>query len=177
MTPCAGKPLHRLTHQLEHVSHETLRSELSLIVALAQEELTRPGSRNVALLEVFHVKASRLLETVSNHFRREETRLFPAIRLAEDGLSTDPGRLVSLVLDLRREHVVMRARLEAIREFTDRAAHLSACPLVDMLFASLATLADDLDRHMDEEEEALFPRIVATWLGVSPLAHSATISA
>ena len=172
MTPCAGKPLHRLTHQLEHVSHETLRSELSLIVALAQEELTRPGSRNVALLEVFLVKASRLLEAVSNHFRREETRLFPAIRLAEDGLNSDPGRLVSLVLDLRREHVVIRARLDGIRQLTDHGAHMCACPLVEMLFASLAGVADNLDRHMDEEEQALFPRIVATWLGASRLAHT-----
>lgn len=170
MTACAAKPLHRLTHELEHVSHAALRGELSVIVALAEEELGRPASRHAAVLHAFHTRARQLLDTVTNHFHREETRLFPAIRLAEDGLNPDPGRLVPLVLDLRREHVVIRARLDAIRDVND--AHISACPLVEMLFASLATLADDLDRHLDEEERVLFPNIVATWLGASRLAHA-----
>jgi iron-sulfur cluster repair protein YtfE (RIC family) len=166
-----------LTHEHEHISHAALRGELSLIVALAEEELGRPASRHAAVLHAFHTRARQLLDTVTNHFRREETRLFPAVRLAEDGLHSDPGRLVPLVLDLRREHVVIRARLDAVRDVTDHAAHLSACPLVEMLFASLATLADDLDRHLDEEERVLFPNIVATWLGASAAAHTAPTSA
>ena len=48
MTACAAKPLHRLTHELEHVSHAALRGELSVIVALAEEELGRPASRHAA---------------------------------------------------------------------------------------------------------------------------------
>jgi iron-sulfur cluster repair protein YtfE (RIC family) len=177
VTACSAKPLHRLTHELEHISHAALRGELSLIVALAKEELERPASRHAAVLHAFHTRARQLLDTVTNHFHREETRLFPAIRLAEDGLNSDPGRLVPLVLDLRREHVVIRARLDAVRDITDQRLHVSACPLVEMLLAGLATLADDLERHLDEEERVLFPNIVATWLGVSALAHAAPTSA
>jgi iron-sulfur cluster repair protein YtfE (RIC family) len=177
VTACAAKPLHRLTHDLEHTSHASLRGELSLIVALAKEELDRPASRHAAVLHALHTRARQLLDTVTNHFDREETRLFPAVRLAEDGLSSYPGRLVPLVLDLRREHVVIRARLDAIRDITDHAADMAACPLVEMLVASVAAVADDLDRHMDEEERVLFPSIVATWLGASPFAHAAPTSA
>lgn len=177
MTACCAKPLHRLTHELEHSAHASLRDELSLLVELARDELGRPASRHAAVLHAFHTRAHQLLDTVTHHFRREETRLFPAVRLAEDGLSPDPGRLVALVLDLRREHVVIRARLDGIRELTDHAAPLSACPLVEMLFGSLAAVADELDRHLDDEERVLFPSIVATWLGASPLAHAAPMPA
>ncbi len=177
VTACAAKPLHRLTHEFEHGPHASLRDELSLLVALASEELGRPACRHAAVLHAFHTRARQLLDTVTNHFHREETRLFPAVRLAEDGLSSDPGRLVALVLDLRREHVVIRARLDGIRELTDHAAHLSACPLIEMLYGSLAALADELDRHMDDEERVLFPSIVATWLGASALAHAAPMPA
>ena len=172
---CAEKPLHRLTDRLEHVAHDALRGELSLLVALAEEELVRRGSRNAALLQVFHLKASRLLDAVASHFRHEETRLFPAVRLAEDGLR--PGHLGPLVLDLRREHVDIRARLGDIRETTDTVASMSASPLVEMLFASLATVADDLDRHLDEEERTLFPDVAAAWFGTNDLAHAETTSA
>jgi iron-sulfur cluster repair protein YtfE (RIC family) len=172
---CAEKPLHQLTDRLEHVAHDALRGELSLLVALAEEELARRGSRNTALLQVFHLKASRLLEAVANHFRQEETRLFPAVRLAEDGLR--PGRLGPLVLDMRREHTNIRARLDEIRDITDNVASMSASPLVEMLFVSLAAVADDLERHLDDEERTLFPDVVAAWFGTKDLAHAATTSA
>ena len=168
---CAEKPLHRLTARLEHVAHDALRGELSLIVALAEEELARRGSRNATLLREFHARASRLLETVATHFHREETRLFPAVRLTEDGLR--PGRLGPLVLDMRREHTDIRARIDDVRDLTGHVAACAACPLVEMLYASLAALADDLERHLDDEERTLFPDVVAAWFGTKDL-HAAT---
>ena len=174
---CADKPLHRLTDRLEHVAHDALRGELSLLVALAEEDLARRGSggRHAPLLQVFHLKAGRLLNAVANHFRYEETRLFPAVRLAEDGLR--PGRLGPLVLDLRREHADIRARLDEIRDITDTVASISASPLVEMLFVSLAALTDDLERHLDEEERTLFPEVAEAWFGTSDPARAATASA
>jgi iron-sulfur cluster repair protein YtfE (RIC family) len=171
VTPCCTKPLHRLTDRLEHESHCALRGELSLIVALAAEELARPGSRSTALLREFHARAGRLLDTVKTHFQREETRLFPAVRLVEDGLIRGIGRLGPLLLDLRRDHAVIRARLDEVRELTDNAAAEGACPLVEMLYDSLRALANDLERHLDDEERTLFPSVVAT------VAHVATASA
>jgi iron-sulfur cluster repair protein YtfE (RIC family) len=154
-----------------------LRDELALIVALAEEELGRPASRHTAVLNALLTRARQLLDVVTNHFHREETRLFPAVRLAEDGLHANPGRLVPLVLDLRREHIVIRAKLDAITEFTDCATRIAASPLVEMLVGSLAGVAAELDRHMDEEERLLFPAIVASWLSVSPIACDARATA
>ena len=171
---CAEKPLHRLTDRLEHVAHDALRGDLSLIVALAEEELARRGSRHTALLQVFHLEASRLLDAVATHFRHEETRLFPAVRLAEDGLRA--GRLGPLVLDLRREHTDIRERLDDIRDITENVASMSASPLVEMLFASLATVADDLERHLDEEERTLFPDVVAAWFRTKDLSDFQRLS-
>jgi iron-sulfur cluster repair protein YtfE (RIC family) len=177
VTACSAKPLHRLTHELEFGAHAALRDELTLIVALAEEELGRPASRHAAVVHALLTRARQLLDVVTNHFQREEMRLFPAVRLAEDGLHSNPGRLVPLVLDLRREHIVIRAKLDAVTEFTDTAARIAACPLVEMLVGSLAGVVAGLDRHMDEEERLLFPAIVANWLSVSPLAYDTRATA
>ena len=170
VTACSTKPLHQLTDRLQHESHRELRGELSLIVALAEEELARPGSRNAALLRDFHARASRLLDTVSAHFHREETRLFPAVRLAEDGLGRVRG-LGPLVLDLQRDHAVIRARLDEVWDRTDHVSACAACPLVEMLYGSLAAVAHELERHLDDEERTLFPNVMAT------VAHVAAMSA
>jgi iron-sulfur cluster repair protein YtfE (RIC family) len=162
VTACDTKPLHRLAHEFEYVAHVSLRGELSLIVALAAEELERPGSRNAARLREFHSRASRLLDTMTAHFHREETRLFPAVRLVEDGVSRAASRLSSLVLDLRRDHALIRARLDEIRDLIDDVAGCAACPLVEMLHGSLLRVADDLESHLDDEERNLFPDVVTT---------------
>ena len=168
MTACCAKPLHQLTDRLEHVSHGALRAELSLIVALAAEELARPGTRSTALLRDFHARAGRLLDTVRTHFHREETRLVPAVRLAEDGIVTATGRLGVLLFDLRRDHTMIRAQIDEARELTHKGSADSACPLVEMLYASLGTVADDLERHLDDEEGTLFPDVQAAVARVAP---------
>jgi iron-sulfur cluster repair protein YtfE (RIC family) len=171
VSACTAKPLHRLTDELEHDFHDRFRGELALIVDLAAEELARPGSPNGALLRDFHDRAGRLLETVVAHFHREETRLFPTARLAEDGIGQAANRLGSLVLDMRRDHAVIRARLDDIRDLTGAIRTCGVCPLVEMLYGSLAALAEDLERHLNGEEQTLFPYIVAKFF------HAATMPA
>ena len=146
--------MHRLTDRFEHVAHRELRGELSLLVSLAAEELDRPGSRNTAALREFHIQASRLLATTASHFDREETRLFPAIRLAEDGVGP-ADRVNRHLREMFRDHAVLRMQLDVIRDLIDRVNVSSACPLVEMLFGSLAALADDIEQHLDDEERTL----------------------
>jgi iron-sulfur cluster repair protein YtfE (RIC family) len=155
MVACSLKPMHRQTDRLEQTAHAALRSELSLIVDLAQEELARTGRESLPALRRLHASAELLRDAAIAHFRREELRLFPLVRLAEDGVRAR-ALIGQLVFDLRRDHDRIRNLIDTISVATGHFTPPPASPLVTVLFRSLAAVARDLVRHFEDEEQGLF---------------------
>ena len=156
---CAAKPLHTLAARLER-DHRPLRTQLPLIVRLAEEALPRTDRQPAQMLSQIHLAATLLRDAVLSHFDHEEALLFPSIRLLEDGAGKWALDLRQLIPELRREHHHIEGLLAQLRIITHGFA-TGGSPLVRTLFAALEGIARDLDAHFAEEEQTLLPRALA----------------
>jgi iron-sulfur cluster repair protein YtfE (RIC family) len=162
---CAGQPLHRLVDRLEREAYQPLRTELPLIVRLAEEAMARRGRRHRDLLPQVHLAACLLRDAALAHFDRDEALLFPSVRLIEDGmgaLALDPHQLVP---ELRHEHTQIRALIAQLRLMTHDFLPPASSPLLATLFTALAGVARDLETAFQVEQRAIFPKILALHRG------------
>lgn len=135
--------------------HDSLRSELPRLQAMAQRVAKVHGSHTPSLLQVYEVFNALYLE-LDGHMIKEEQILFPAIRVMAAGGA--PIALDGPIACMLREHEDAGADLARLRKLTrDYEAPADACNTYRALFAGLADLEEDLHRHIHLENQVLFP--------------------
>lgn len=146
------QPLPALIDFLVGSYHEPLRRELPELIDMA----TRV-ERVHALHDLCPTGLAAALEeahaAMLDHMAKEEQILFPAIRAGAGPDCDGP------VTCMRLEHEEHEERLTHLRQLThDYALPESACTTFRVLYQRLATLEEELRRHIHLENDILFPR-------------------
>jgi regulator of cell morphogenesis and NO signaling len=133
--------------------HEVHRAQVPELIRLA---------RRVEAVHRDHPAAPRGLAdlltriewAMEDHMQKEEQGLFPMLRLGHG-----PAMAMELMRDEHDDHGLSLAELEAITRGHEPPA--DACNSWRALYAGTARFADDLRRHIQLENEVLFPRFGA----------------
>jgi regulator of cell morphogenesis and NO signaling len=152
-------PLDALLDHIERTHHAFTRAEIARLQPLLKKVLEAHGDRHRELADVAETFLA-LTHEVEPHMMKEEAILFPAIRAADGGGSTDfvepPIRVMML------EHEEVTRILHELREKTKGfTAPDDACGSYRALFEGLEALEKDLIAHIQIEDESLFPRALA----------------
>lgn len=148
--------LSELVAYVRSVHHGYLKSELPALAArLARVARTESGPRS-ELEELTRLFANFQLE-METHMMKEEHVLFPAILEMESGRR--PMRLDRPILVMEQEHEASIRDLEAMRQVTRGfEPPTGASNTMRALLYGLAELQRDTRRHIDIENQLLFPR-------------------
>ncbi|SEM61811.1 hemerythrin domain-containing protein [Nonomuraea pusilla] len=131
------------------IAHRMMRGDSRRLAAVTGA-LARGGQRaDAARLRAIGEFATKHCAGIHHHHQAEDDVLWPVI-VRSAGAEVD-------LSDLTDDHKALDPLLE---EITAAAAELPGSPsAVRRMAASLATLADLLDEHIEEEERLLFPVI------------------
>jgi len=164
-------PIPRLLDHIVGNHHAFVRSALPAIATqLARLEIG-DGARHPELKKIEDV-FGRLSHELEMHLLKEEQILFPYIReLAEAGNAptTSPfGSVANPIRMMEHEHLEADEALREIRTLTDdyRAPADAGAAYAECMQA-LEQFEVDLHRHIQLENEILFPRAVALESGVT----------
>lgn len=151
-------PLPALIDHIVETHHAYLRRELPRLNALLSRVASRHGAQHEWLLAMQPV-FRELSESLEEHMRSEEERVFPAIRK----LSEQPGTpLGEAVEQMEEEHEEAGVALKTLRElsggFTPPAG---ACNSFRALLHGLSEFEADMHQHVHLENNVLFPRALA----------------
>ncbi len=152
-----------LIDHIESVHHAFLRRELPRIDTLAAKVADHHGERDPRLNDVRSV--FRLMRAeLEMHMIKEEQVLFPfGRRLAAGDAGGHPcGTVRNPVAAMLAEHDDAASSLDRMRHLTEGfKPPPEACHTYRDLLASLTALEADLHVHIHEENNVLFPRLVA----------------
>lgn len=141
------------------VHHEPLRRALPRIAELLATVVRVHGGGHPELHDLQRLFAT-LERGLLEHLASEEATLFPVVRAAVAG-PVDP-ELALLVAEHAKEHSEVADVLAAMRDLCDGyAVDAAYCSTHRSLLESLAALELDLHRHVHEENNLLFPRVLA----------------
>ncbi|TKA94258.1 iron-sulfur cluster repair di-iron protein [Cereibacter changlensis] len=131
--------------------HQTHRSELAELLLLSEKVEAVHGDHEAAPRGL-----TALLDTIrydmEDHMRKEEQVLFPAMRQGVAALQ-DP------VAVMRAEHSSHTEQLKALAHLTHGfSTPEGACRSWQALYAGVRKFSEDLVRHMQLENDLLFPR-------------------
>jgi regulator of cell morphogenesis and NO signaling len=149
-----------LCHHILDVHHDYLRRELPRLSELLEKcerahALERP--------ELYETRATfeRLRVELEQHLDEEERTLFPACRRIAAGKSLEPGLLESME-GFAAEHSGTGAALRRLSALTaGYDTDTALCNTHRAAIDALAELERDLHEHIHEENNILFPRVLA----------------
>lgn len=135
--------------------HRSLDEELPRLEGMARKVLDVHGDRDARLAELLAVFLDLKTE-LDEHMAKEEQILFPMIRGGHGAMAGAP------ISVMEHEHDSAGAGLRRLRELTDDyVPPVDACTTWRALWAGLATLEEEMHRHIHLENEILFPRALA----------------
>lgn len=144
--------------------HAFLRRELPRLLTMARRVARVHGGHTPSLVELFEVLLGLEAE-LDSHLLKEEQVLFPAIARLEQGAVT-PGVVDGPIACMTREHEAVGRALDRLRELSaGYQPPAEACNTYRALFAGLADLEADLQRHIHLENSVLFPAAAALAAG------------
>ncbi|NJL18787.1 MAG: iron-sulfur cluster repair di-iron protein [Bdellovibrionaceae bacterium] len=136
--------------------HDYLRGELPRLHAMSGRVAQVHGPHTPSLVEVFEIFCGLEAE-LSSHMMKEEMVLFPAVKALASGEAV-PMPLDGPISVMLHEHEDAGAALARLRELTHGfTPPADACNTYRALFAGLADLENDLQRHIHLENSVLFP--------------------
>lgn len=145
-----------LCHYIVETHHEFLREELPRVHAMAERVAQVHGGHTPSLVEAYHVFHGMAQELI-NHMAKEEQVLFPAIT-ALDRKELEEWDLDGPISCMMEEHQDTGSALKRLNELTEGyQPPPDACNTYRALFAGLADLEKDLQRHIHLENSVLFP--------------------
>jgi regulator of cell morphogenesis and NO signaling len=157
----------RLIQHIVRTHHQYIRRELPRLKAMAGKVAGKHGvrapelKRVAVLMEQLHVK-------LFAHIEKEELILFPFIAQVDQetaSASMTEARFQTVrqpVAMMIREHDAAGTTLEEIRLLTeDFTPPAWACLTHIAFYAGLRAFAADLNRHVELEDNILFPRAIA----------------
>lgn len=153
-------PPGELCDHIELVHHAFLRRELPRLSRLL-EKCERAHARQRPELAETRTVFELLRLELEDHLEEEERTLFPACKRLADGAACDSHVLGSLGR-LEDEHREAGALLERLSILThDFDTDEALCNTHRATVAGLAELERDLHEHVHEENNILFPRLLA----------------
>lgn len=158
-------PLGALIRHIEDVHHAFLRREFPRIAGLIEDR--RRGESAPGWLARFDEAFRELREEMEPHLLIEETVLFPMCRDIVDASSWPSfhsGPIEEPIKGLRHDH---RHATELASELERLLDRVDVGPMVadgdsdlDAIVAAVHHLTEDLHRHLVEENEMLFPKVL-----------------
>lgn len=151
---------------VEHIvstHHAYLHEELPLLDALATKVAGAHGGRHPELAEVARLMGEIRLD-LEPHLAKEEAVLFPAIRRAADGPTSQAlGSLSEPIGVMLAEHDRAGDLLARLRQAAgDYVVPDDGCASYRSLYERLAHLEADTHRHIHLENNVLFPAVAGT---------------
>jgi regulator of cell morphogenesis and NO signaling len=147
----------------EHIvvrHHGPLRVALTRITKLMDTVARVHGSAQPELLDLQHAFATLRVE-LEGHLDLEERTLFPACARL-DGVLATPAPDDELLAHLREDHASVGAALSTMRELcADYDSERALCGTHRELLRSLHAFELDMHQHVHEENNVLFPRVLA----------------
>lgn len=157
--------LSELCDRIEEVHHGYLDEELPRLDFMTRKVAAVHGNHEPRLLDVRRVFESFRAEMIS-HTREEDETVFPAIRRLETANGDRAAAVASLKASLGKlesEHDRAGAALARFQELTDNYTPPEwACNTFRALYDGLAQLERNTHQHVHEENNVLFPRVLAT---------------
>lgn len=105
------------------------------------------------------------------HLMKEEQVLFPYIIALENHPENPPyacfGSVANPIRMMQMEHTRVKTLLISLRELTSQYAPGDDAQL-NALYAALAALDQDLEQHIQTEDEVLFPRMLQLEQNLAP---------
>ncbi len=153
-----GREIGELVDHIVATHHAYLREELEPLGALAAKVARAHGAAHPELLDV-ETTFARVASELHEHMPKEELVVFPAcVRAAEDPRRPD---LAEAIAALEDDHDAVGAGLARLRELTaGYAPPPDACTSYRALLDRLQMLESDTHRHIHEESNVLFPRVL-----------------
>ncbi|MBP7146146.1 MAG: iron-sulfur cluster repair di-iron protein [Acidobacteria bacterium] len=146
-----------LADHLVGTHHVVLRTEMPRLSALLERVLAAHGENHpeyFALAEVW----KGFVDEMYAHLVKEEMGLFPAVKREGSEVAEVRGAIDVL----EREHDAAGAALVRMRSLTGGyAAPPDACNTLRALLSGLAELERDIHQHVHEENNVLFPAVLA----------------
>jgi iron-sulfur cluster repair protein YtfE (RIC family) len=157
------QPLDELLNRLERENSTIMREKLPRLRALLDKELTAQRTEHEVRLADLGRQLTALRNELEEHLVVEEREVFPHVRdllrAADEGTEKPEARGAE-IQELHKEH---QTTLQAIDEIRRLGAEYDlpedAGEGLREFYDELADLEDLLVRHLETEEEALFPRI------------------
>lgn len=155
-----GAAVPELCDHIVGAHHDRLREELPRVEALLGTVVRVHGGGHAELHDLARLFAG-LARDLCEHLVSEEASVFPAARLLAAGEEAGP-RVATLIEEHTAEHTATGDALAALRELaggyeTERAY----CGTHRRLLHSLEAFELDLHQHVHEENNLLFPRMLA----------------
>lgn len=153
-----------LCDHIERVHHGYLREELPRVDFMTRKVAATHGDAEPRLLDVRRVFET-LYEKVSAHTAEENEHVFPAIRQLEGADEDKAQRVFALKKEfekLEAEHLRTGAALAQLNQLTDNYRPPDwACGTMRALYDGLRQMERDMHQHIHEENNVLFPRVLA----------------
>lgn len=155
-----GQPVAALVDHIVSTHHAYLRDELEPLGALVAKVARAHGDRHPELHDV-ETTFTGVAAELAQHLPKEELVVFPAaVRLATG--ETDAADLGEAIADMLHDHDEVGAGLARLRDLTGGyEPPADACNSYRAMLDRLATLEADTHRHVHEENNVLFPRVLA----------------
>lgn len=154
-------PLDQLVDHIVARHHAFLRRELPRLNQLARKVATVHGEKEPHLMQVAET-LQVLTQELECHMKKEETILFPVIRVMaqSEGLPPMPfGTLANPIHAMEAEHDEAGGGLGRMAELTnDFTPPDWACNTYRALLDGLYELEQDLHQHIHKENNILFPK-------------------
>jgi len=159
---CAAMSPEELIAHLLDVHHAYLHDALPSIERLADKVWNVHGPRHPELEHV-HTLVSELAADLEPHMLKEERVLFPSILQLANGPATFPfGSIRNPIAMMSIEHERAGQLLTELRSVTNEyTAPDDGCASYRLLYERLAELEHDTHVHVFEENQLLFPGVVA----------------
>lgn len=153
--------LAELCDHIVDIHHAYLRRELPRLTELL-EKCERAHAAERPELSEIRATFERLRIELEQHLAAEERALFPACRKLTEGQPLDSA-LVNSLECFAAEHAGTGASLQRLSELTNRYdLDAALCNTHRATIEALAELERDLHEHIHEENNILFPRLLAT---------------
>lgn len=158
-TDWASASVDELVDHIVRDHHGYLRSELPRLSELSAKVRSAHGDERPELIEVAAI-FERLRAELDEHAEKEERDVFPAARLLAAGSAPHPA--APALDELEHEHAEVGAALAELRSLTGGYdVERSLCRSHRALIDGLRELELDIHEHVHEENNILFPRLVA----------------
>lgn len=158
-----------LSHLAEYIvltHHDYVKKELPLIYSYLQKVASKHGDRHPEMLAVFNAFAE-LTEDMIEHMEKEETILFPRIKIVEtyrnenSDVQINRSHLEGPIAVMEQEHENAGELLAQIRDLTNNYdLPKDACTTYKLTFAALQAFEIDLHQHIHLENNILFPKTI-----------------